>query len=217
MRSPWARSARRIGQVDRVRFDRTRTDCTACAAPTPRPSQAIAQAARTRGAAGGRTRAAVERSRDATGRQSRRLARPRAARAGCDPPGVVDLEIGAREALALEAVAFEQGDRRRVFPECRRLDAVESQRVEAEARDRATARVILPCRVGRPSNSPSVAAWATPRRTPPSVRPPSSSSPSNRRSGSEALVARHVLRLARSRRRNAARVRSSGGQLGSTA
>ena len=52
------------------------------------------------------------------------------------PPGVVDLEIGARKPLAPEAVAFEQGDRRRIVGNAGRLDAMQSQRIETEVDDR---------------------------------------------------------------------------------
>ena len=52
------------------------------------------------------------------------------------PPCAVDLEVAARIALALEAVALENGDRRRVVGDAGRLDAVQPQLREREIDDR---------------------------------------------------------------------------------
>ena len=51
-------------------------------------------------------------------------------------PCVVDLEIGARKPFAMEAVALQQRDRRRVVGNAGRFDAMQAQRREAESDDR---------------------------------------------------------------------------------
>ena len=114
------------------------------------------------------------------------------------PPGAVDLEIGAGEALALEAVALEQGDRGALSGMQAASMPMQPQRVESRMRPRRRPRASCgPCRrAARPSNS---------RASPPARRRGGCRRASGRRADvrvcvenqeGEGFVARHVLGLA---------------------
>ena len=110
-------------------------------------------------------------------------------------PGAVDLEIGAGEPFALEAVALEQRDRRRIVGNAGRLDAMQPQRREAE--------------VDRRGDGARHAALAGVRRAHPIAERRRSA---RRRAGCRRASGRRAVRR-RSRRRSGRRRLSSRGDV----